>query len=1030
MVVSGERRASDGARPRTAHRTLTGLVVVALAAIALVLPPLGSEPAVAATPAVTISIDQSSSNSRINAPVTFTATVSFRDNGAEDPNIDWYVEFTGTGDGGWSSGPLPTDDGIATFSRSSPIEQTETITATLVDPACAQPATGSVVHQWWRPEIDFSVNDGRAVVGTSQLLTITVHHGIQAITGTTLDVEVRDFLDGEVISSLDDAGPDSAGDVEVTLSSLKERIVQVSVDENVAAGAAHGSTTVVWRTDVTFPNALTVSTDVSDVRAGNIVTSTGTLTPFGAGGANEPLEFYDIGTSLWLSVPVTATTENGVTRGVGSIDATAVTTGFAVVLFKSPNTGMVAQTLEKWAPRLDVSAPDAQSFGGTGYAPTVTLTHNGTPVADARLTLTATGGGPAISAPATTGPDGRATFPAWSRSAGVIDTIDIVENAEAAAFPASVHTSHGWVAAPASSVAVDLKQTTGNGRVGSGVGLTATVTVGEGIALEGWDVSFEGNGLADQKDTTNADGKAVVKASSDLVLTSDIVARVAITGCGTITSKPVSHEWWRPVLDLKPKNMASPARRAADFSATLTRIVDSEHSEPVRGQLISFTMRSQSCPLPVRIEPGTTGLDGVATVPFSRDGPSIDSITAEEVGVVDPASDITSHTWGSPDPPPLTITLAQSSPASRAGTGVTVTATVHDLDRPTGRAPSGVRVTLLGAATDGPNPATTNGQGEARFTFTGTGIAPTTLSASTPFGCGMVLSRQITHEWFVPELTLTPSSGTSTTGETATVTARLTHNGNGVANQAIELTIDNSVPGESTGKQIGPTGADGRVEFTWTRRRPGVDALTATETIGVLPQQQAATRTWKDATPPPSTPPPSTPPPSPPPPSPPSPDTPSPVITPSPEPPESASPSPTSTPSPTPTPTGLPSTSIQVNGPEVGRPGGDIQIAGTGCRPGQTLTVLLGDTELGTTRAAADGTFYLRAVVPDLPLGRYVIHSSCGTTIGDPNVDITAPQENKALAGIAAVGATTASTFVFFLLVAKGIISFLPRRPH
>jgi hypothetical protein len=93
------------------------------------------------------------------------------------------------------------------------------------------------------------------------------------------------------------------------------------------------------------------------------------------------------------------------------------------------------------------------------------------------------------------------------------------------------------------------------------------------------------------------------------------------------------------------------------------------------------------------------------------------------------------------------------------------------------------------------------------------------------------------------------------------------------------------------------------------------------------------------------------------------------------------------------------------------------------------VTIRLGDTRLGTTRAAGDGTFYLRTVVPDLALGRYVIRSSCGTTIGDPNVDITAPQVNKGLAGIAAVGATTASTFVFFLLLAKGIISFLPRRP-
>jgi hypothetical protein len=112
----------------------------------------------------------------------------------------------------------------------------------------------------------------------------------------------------------------------------------------------------------------------------------------------------------------------------------------------------------------------------------------------------------------------------------------------------------------------------------------------------------------------------------------------------------------------------------------------------------------------------------------------------------------------------------------------------------------------------------------------------------------------------------------------------------------------------------------------------------------------------------------------------------------------------------------------------VGRPGGDIAISGRGCRAGQTVTVRLGATRLGTTRAAADGTFFLRAAVPELPLGRYVVSSSCGTTIGDKNVDITEPQVDRGAARIAAAGVTTASTFVFFVLLIKGAISFLPRR--
>ena len=92
------------------------------------------------------------------------------------------------------------------------------------------------------------------------------------------------------------------------------------------------------------------------------------------------------------------------------------------------------------------------------------------------------------------------------------------------------------------------------------------------------------------------------------------------------------------------------------------------------------------------------------------------------------------------------------------------------------------------------------------------------------------------------------------------------------------------------------------------------------------------------------------------------------------------------------------------------------------------MIITVGDLRLGTVRAATDGTFQLRAVVPELPLGRYPIRSSCGTTIGDKNIDITAPQVNRGLAGIAAAGATTASTFVFFVLLIKGVVSFLPKR--
>ena len=168
-VVSGDRHANAESRPVTTRRALTGLVVMALAAIALVLPPLGSTTAWAAAPAVTISLTQSSPDSRINAPITFTATVALRDNGAEDPGFAWYVEFRGSGDGGWSSGPVAVDDGQATYSRTSAIVQTESVTVAVVTPGCGGAVSSPVTHRWWRPEIIIDQPDARTVVGQDSL---------------------------------------------------------------------------------------------------------------------------------------------------------------------------------------------------------------------------------------------------------------------------------------------------------------------------------------------------------------------------------------------------------------------------------------------------------------------------------------------------------------------------------------------------------------------------------------------------------------------------------------------------------------------------------------------------------------------------------------------------------------------------------------------------------------------------------------------------------------------------------------------
>ena len=598
----------------------------------------------------------------------------------------------------------------------------------------------------------------------------------------------------------------------------------------------------------------------------------------------------------------------------------------------------------------------------------------------------------------------------------------------------TAQADHRWISAPGGpGVNIDLTQSSEEGRAGTDVVVSAVISDAEN-PLPGWDVEFDRDGDELPMTVTDAEGIASIKVSSQVESYSAITATVNIAGCDSQTAEIV-HYWWLPDLALNPDDTTSPARSDVTFTAALTRPTLSEDTVAVPDQLIRFTMTSQSCALPVVVREARTDDDGIAGVTLSRDGPSIDGVRAEEVAVAGPASDATTHTWGAPVPPPLSITLTQNRASSRAGTEMIITATVRDADRPGGRARAGIPVTFLGVSPARTVP--TDASGVARLTVPGTSTNPTTVTASAPFGCGVVLSGSVTHSWFVPTLELTPDVATTTTGDTASVTAVLTDGQNRVAGQEIELTVDHRSSGVGTLTRTEITDGNGEAEFTWKRTAAGVDDLTAIEQIDIQPQQDSAQHTWEEG---PTPPPPPIPEPEP--------DTATPAVTaptetasaptptdePSETPESTPSPTPTATPSPPPTttdpPSDLPATSTLVDGPEVGRPGADIEVSGTGCRAGQSLTVRLGETSLGRTRAAADGTFYLRGVVPDLPLGRYLMRSTCGTTIGDPNVDITAPQVNKARAAIAAVGVTTASTFVFFLLLAKGVISFLPRRPY
>ena len=228
-----------------------------------------------------------------------------------------------------------------------------------------------------------------------------------------------------------------------------------------------------------------------------------------------------------------------------------------------------------------------------------------------------------------------------------------------------------------------------------------------------------------------------------------------------------------------------------------------------------------------------------------------------------------------------------------------------------------------------------------------------------------------------PVLILSPNLVSTPVGSRFAVTARLRWAGKDPADVMVRFIDRMAGQDDETGS--GPTDSAGRASFGYTRTTAGADTVTATARVNGQTVVATIRHHWTSAT------------------------------------------------------TSVAPTSRTVTPQRAARPGGSLQLSGTGCRSGEVVRVDLRnvhgrDAELGTTRAAADGSFYLSTSVPDLPLGRYALRTSCGKPTGDPTVDISAPESTLGAGGIAAAGVTTGSLFAFFVLLVKGLVSFMPRR--
>ncbi|WP_433726356.1 hypothetical protein ACQP0C_32910 [Nocardia sp. CA-129566] len=106
-------------------------------------------------------------------------------------------------------------------------------------------------------------------------------------------------------------------------------------------------------------------------------------------------------------------------------------------------------------------------------------------------------------------------------------------------------------------------------------------------------------------------------------------------------------------------------------------------------------------------------------------------------------------------------------------------------------------------------------------------------------------------------------------------------------------------------------------------------------------------------------------------------------------------------------------------------PGSDVIAAGSGCDPQAQVSLLVGETPVGSTVAGADGGFRAPLVLTSIEVGRYQVTAQCGRTLSAP-LDVV-------LVSRISAATSTLTVILFFLLIGgwfygHRLVSHLPAR--
>jgi hypothetical protein len=386
------------------------------------------------------------------------------------------------------------------------------------------------------------------------------------------------------------------------------------------------------------------------------------------------------------------------------------------------------------------------------------------------------------------------------------------------------------LAVPAAAQAsITLSPPSQTANVGSTVTLTvsgATPGAQVSFAISGPNSSYKILLTTDHIKTADQNGYATFQYQGLYPGTDTVTATLLSDGNPTATATvtwvtsgaPVS----QPTLTLTPATQTVAPSTTVQLLATLT-----QNGQPITDAAIRFTVSGANPQGPITL---STNGNGQAIFTYTPVNLGTDTVTASSIyGSASATVVVSSTTTG------VSVTLSPTVVNATVGTSVSLTATVLSNGSPV----SGAAVTFtVSGANSQSGSATTDANGHAVFTYTGTNAGTDTVTATYNS-----VNAYATVNWSTPTqgLSLSPTSQTQVIGGTASVTATFYLNGSPISGVPVYFSVSGANP---LGAVLLYTNSAGQATFTYSGANAGTDTVTATATYNNTTYTASATVTW------------------------------------------------------------------------------------------------------------------------------------------------------------------------------------------